>query len=300
MLLLPIFNAALHPCPVNPAEFAPHPSGNFCGQCQRVVHDFSHSTTPRADLAAARAAAPDGRVCGRFGAAQVRAVPALRGRLRWFVVALVLTVAQGLTAREALAQVQGGGTGGPGPRVVAIATQASGSTSAQESTAAKAAEATDMFFGVVAEQMPHFHGGGTHEVVQYIQRRIVWPRSKGKMILTQGRVFASFTVGRDGRVSDAKISKSLHPLFDAEVLRVVRLLPQFEPGKQMGESVAVIFTVPITFRLNQSRSTQATHQIRPPSRRRPNLAGGSGRRAAAAGSILGAAAAPHGALISTK
>ncbi|GAB3660683.1 hypothetical protein GCM10027594_30950 [Hymenobacter agri] len=86
-------------------------------------------------------------------------------------------------------------------------------------------------------------------MVQYIQQRIVWPRSKGKMIQKQGQVFASFTVGTDGQVSDAQIVKSLHPRFDAEVLRVVRLLPQFKPGKQMGESVAVSFTVPITFKL---------------------------------------------------
>ena len=50
MLPLPTFNATLRPCPVSPAEFAPHPQGNFCGQCQRVVHDFSQSHAPRADL----------------------------------------------------------------------------------------------------------------------------------------------------------------------------------------------------------------------------------------------------------
>lgn len=77
MLLLPTVNAKRNPCPVGPAEFTPHPQGNFCGYCQRVVHDFSQSPNPRADLAAARAAAPDGRVCGRFGAAQVQATPTL-------------------------------------------------------------------------------------------------------------------------------------------------------------------------------------------------------------------------------
>ena len=106
-----------------------------------------------------------------------------------------------------------------------------------------------MFFGVVVELMPSFRGGGTRDVVRYIQQRIVWPRRKGKMVLAQGRVFASFTVGTNGRVRDVKIVKRLHPLFDAEVLRVVRALPAFKPGRQAGEPVAVSFTVPITFRL---------------------------------------------------
>ena len=250
MLLLPLFNAKLNPCPVSSAEFTPHPQGNFCGQCQRVVHDFSQSTDPRANLAAARAAAPDGRVCGRFGGAQVQAAPTLSRRLRWFVAALVLVVAQGLTAREALAQVQSCGTGGPVPAVAAGAKRPTGNALAPDSSAADAAaDAAGKIYGVVVEQMPSLHGGGSRELVQYIQQRIIWPRRNGKMIQTQGRVFASFTVAPNGRVRDAKIVKSLHPLFDAEVLRVVCALPIFKPGQQEGEPVAVGFTLPITFKL---------------------------------------------------
>lgn len=248
-MLLPTFDATLRPCLINPAEFAPHPQGNFCGQCQRVVHDFSQSTTPRADLAAAHAAALDGRVCGRFAAAQVQAAPSLSRRQRWFVVALVLVVAQGLTAREALAQVQAG-TGGPISVAMPSISQLTDSTPTPDSIVADAAtDASGKIYGVIVEKMPSFRGGGSREVVQYVQQHIAWPRNKGKMILTQGRVFVSFTVGVDGRVGDVKIVKSLHPRFDAEVLRVVRLLPQFEPGRQMGETVAVSFTVPITFKL---------------------------------------------------
>ena len=237
MLLLPTFQAKLNPCPVNPAEFAPHPQGNFCGQCQRVVHDFSHSTNPRADLAAARAAAPDGRVCGRFGAAQVQAAPSLSRRLRWFAVALVLVVAQGLTAREALAQVR---------QAINSAKPAAVKSKRVLSQSPKYA---DQIYGMVAEQMPSFRGGGNREVIAYIQQQIVWPQQNGKMVQVEGRLFASFTVETDGRVRNPKIVKSLQPLFDAEVLRVLRLMPNFKPGQQNGEPVAMGITVPITFKL---------------------------------------------------
>lgn len=252
MLLLPVFNAKLNPCPVSPAEFSPHPEGNFCGQCQRVVHDFSHSLNPRADLVAARAAAPDGRVCGTFSREQLAKppLPTLSRRLRWFVAALVLVVAQGLSAREALAQVQSGGTGGPVPVALPSAIRPITSSPTPDSTAANAAaDVVEKIYGVIVEEMPSLHGGSSREIVQYIQQRIVWPRSKGRMIQMQGRVFASFTVGADGRVGNAKIVKHLHPRFDAEVLRVVRLLPQFKPGKQSGQPVEVSFTLPITFKL---------------------------------------------------
>ena len=97
--------------------------------------------------------------------------------------------------------------------------------------------------------MPSFRGGGNREVVQYIQQQIVWPQQNGKMVQAEGRVFASFTVETDGRVRNPKIVKSLHPLFDAEVLRVLRLMPNFKPGQQNGKPVAVGITVPITFKL---------------------------------------------------
>ena len=236
MLLLPLFNAALARCPVGPVEFTPHPQGHFCGQCQRVVHDFSQSTNPRADLAAARTAAPDGRVCGRFGATQVQAVPRLSRRLRWFVAALVLVVTQGLSAREALAQVR------------RAASNAKPAAAKSKQAPPRTTKPADQVYGMVAEQMPSFRGGSNREVIQYIQQQLVWPQQNGKLVQAEGRVFASFTVDKDGRVRNPKIMRSLQPLLDAEVLRVLRLMPNFEPGQQNGEPVAVGITVPITFK----------------------------------------------------
>ena len=108
---------------------------------------------------------------------------------------------------------------------------------------------SEQIYGGVDEQMPSFRGGGNREAIQYIQQQIVWPQRNGKMVQAEGRVFASFTVEKDGQVRNPKIVKSLQPLFDAEVLRVLRLLPNFEPGQQNGEPVSMGITVPITFRL---------------------------------------------------
>ncbi len=237
VLLLPTFHARLLPCSESWTALTPTAQGRHCARCQRGVLDFTKSQNPAADLAAARAAAPDGRVCGRFGAAQMRAAPPLSRRLRWFAVALVLVVAQGLTAREALAQVR---------RVTGSikALPVKSKPARQEPT-----KHADQIYGMVVEQMPSFGGGGNREVIQYIQQRIVWPHQNGKMIQTEGRVFVAFTVGPDGRVRNPKIMKSLQPLFDAEVLRVVRMMPNFKPGRQNGEPVATGITVPITFRL---------------------------------------------------
>ncbi len=85
-------------------------------------------------------------------------------------------------------------------------------------------------------------------VAAYIGHRIKWPAKAGRTC-TGGRVFVSFTVAADGWVRDVHIVKSLHPLFDAEVLRVIRALPRFEPGRQRGKPVAISWTMPVTFQL---------------------------------------------------
>jgi TonB family protein len=264
MLLLPTFNAKLNPCPVGPAEFTPHPQGSFCGQCQRVVHDFSQSLNPRADLVAARTASPDGRVCGRFGAAQVQAAPRLSRRLRWFVAALVLVVAQGLSAREALAQVRKSIPRKPAVhhkkhtsvvkkqpiediRIVEESYYTSGiAIDELPVTEPEPALANKVYTYV--EQMPQLPGGGgTPAVVAYIQQRVRWPEGSQRLD-AEGRVFVSFTVDTTGQVHDAHILKSLHPLLDAETLRVVQALPRFTPGRQNGRLVKVSIAVPVTFR----------------------------------------------------
>ena len=255
MMLLPTFDATLRPCLINPAEFAPHPQGNFCGQCQRVVHDFSQSTTPRADLAAACAAAPDGRVCGRFAAAQVQTAPSLSRRQRWFVVALVLVVAQGLTAPKALAQVRKTTLAhrpypatapkhaiGPPTR-----TQTMASGEVIDGMVIERPKAPSNAIYTYVQQIPTFRGGDVTALMAHIQQQVRWPQGSG-LVDAEGRVFISFTVGKDGMVRDAKVVKGLHPLLDAEALRVVRELPAFAPGKQKGQTVAVSMTLPVTFR----------------------------------------------------
>jgi protein TonB len=254
MFLLPTFNAQLRPCPVSAAAFSPHAQGQFCNQCQRVVQDFSQSTNPVADLAAARAASPDGRVCGSFRVTQVQR-PKLTQRLRWFVVALVLVVAQGLSAREALAQVRKTHAAKtvykrpPGP--IPMSTPPESTYGDVEELLPNPATATPQTGKTYCPvfPMPSYRGGGMKAIVSYIQQQVVWPRRHGKILLVEGKVFASFTVGTDGQVHDVEIVKGLHPLFDAEVLRAIRTLRGVTPSKENGLPVATNMTVPITFKL---------------------------------------------------
>ena len=101
----------------------------------------------------------------------------------------------------------------------------------------------------VVEQMPSFPGGPA-AMMEFISRSIVYPVSALKQEL-QGLVIVSFIVERDGRLSNAKVVKSVAPDLDKEALRIVKKMPRWIPGQQNGRKVKVKYTVPITFRLNK-------------------------------------------------
>lgn len=106
---------------------------------------------------------------------------------------------------------------------------------------------TTKVFGDIAEQMPSFPGGG-RKLMEYLESSIQYP-PECKESCIQGRVIVTFVVERDGSISQAKVAKSLDPRLDAEALRVVNAMPKWIPGRQGGVTVAVKYTIPVTFRL---------------------------------------------------
>lgn len=97
----------------------------------------------------------------------------------------------------------------------------------------------------VVEQMPEFSGGES-ELRNFLGKSVKYPPEAIKKG-TQGKVYVSFVVAKDGSVSNAKVVRGVDPLIDAEALRVVNAMPKWTPGKQSGKDVAVQFTVPINF-----------------------------------------------------
>ena len=84
--------------------------------------------------------------------------------------------------------------------------------------------------------------------MEYLAGTIQYPPECEESCI-QGRAVVSFVVERDGSISNAKVIKRLDPLLDAEALRVVNAMPKWIPGRQNGVTVAVKYTIPVTFRL---------------------------------------------------
>ena len=99
----------------------------------------------------------------------------------------------------------------------------------------------------VVENMPEFPGGNA-ELMKFLAKNIKYPaeaQQKGE----QGRVMVQFVVGKDGKLSDIKIMRSISPTLDAEAIRVIKAMPTWKPGTQRGQAVAVKYTIPISFSL---------------------------------------------------
>lgn len=67
----------------------------------------------------------------------------------------------------------------------------------------------------------------------------------------QGRVVVDFVVERDGTVTDAQVTKSVHHLLDAEALRVIMVSPKWKPATINGKPVRVKISVPVEFKLRK-------------------------------------------------
>lgn len=100
---------------------------------------------------------------------------------------------------------------------------------------------------VVVEQMPYFPGGET-ALLKFLMENTKYPE-EAKIAGTQGKVIVRFSVDEQGKACRESVLKGVSPEIDAEALRVVRMLPRFEPGRQGGKAVPVWYMVPINFTL---------------------------------------------------
>ncbi len=87
--------------------------------------------------------------------------------------------------------------------------------------------------------------GGLNALRKFLERNLVNPISmeEGEMVA----VNVKFVVGYDGKLQQFIVVKDGGEIFNKEVIRVLKKMPQWIPGKSKGQNVAVYFTIPIKF-----------------------------------------------------
>lgn len=88
--------------------------------------------------------------------------------------------------------------------------------------------------------------GGEAALAAYIRRALHYPPQALQRKLS-GKVFVTFVLGATGKVQDVHVSRGLGFGLDDEALRVVWLMPPWEPAQHQGRPVRVVCTLPISF-----------------------------------------------------
>ncbi|HLY69941.1 MAG TPA: energy transducer TonB [Puia sp.] len=96
----------------------------------------------------------------------------------------------------------------------------------------------------LADTMPEFPGGEA-ALQRFLAKNMRMPKDlePGTII----RVMEKFVVDQNGNISAARTIQSGGLEFDNEVLRVLKKMPKWKPGRQNGKNVAVYFNLPVIF-----------------------------------------------------
>ena len=107
---------------------------------------------------------------------------------------------------------------------------------------------TDRKVPVRYADVPPSFPGGEDALLRFLQRNLQNPSD-----LDNGQVVSvkiMFIVGYDGQLGGFEVTEDGGRLFNNEVIRVLKKMPAWNPGKNAGEDVSVYYTLPVKF-MNQ-------------------------------------------------
>lgn len=97
------------------------------------------------------------------------------------------------------------------------------------------------------DQMPEFPGG-MEALTNYMVTNIKYPEAAKKNGV-HGKVYIQFIVDKDGSLTDIHATKTLDKELDNEAIRVIKMMPKWNPGRDKGQPVKVQIVMPVVFAL---------------------------------------------------
>jgi protein TonB len=199
-------------CPQNWDNMTICGNGRFCAVCQKMVYDFTNKSQAEYDAIVQK---NEGQVCGRFTRKQVTPPAVNFAKAAAFAAFSFITT--GVEAQKVKTQ----------PTSVVVVPQVL------------------MGKPVVDKIQPQFIGGQT-AMYEFLKTHIRYK----KAMLAQGIVEVNFMVETDGQLTHIEVSKSLHPAYDEEAVRLVKLMSgKWKPGSAFGKPYLFGQTIQIKFPL---------------------------------------------------
>ena len=87
--------------------------------------------------------------------------------------------------------------------------------------------------------------GGTEALLSFLRKHLNNPdeMASGESV----SVKVTFVVGYEGKLKSFKITQDGGDIFNKEVIRVLKKMPDWVPGKARGEKVSVYYSIPVKF-----------------------------------------------------
>lgn len=95
---------------------------------------------------------------------------------------------------------------------------------------------------------PPSYPGGEKAMIDFLVINIKYPEQAKKKGI-QGKVFVTYVVETDGSITNVKVLRGIGGGCDEEAIRVIKLMPKWNPGMNKGKPVKVQFKLPINFTL---------------------------------------------------
>jgi TonB family protein len=105
----------------------------------------------------------------------------------------------------------------------------------------------------ITDSTPPSFPGGMKAFYEYLGRTIKYPAEARKQNI-QGKVELSFTVEKDGSLTDIHVNKKLGGGTDEEAVRVLRESPKWIPGTRDDKPIRVKYDMPLSFSLSETQT----------------------------------------------
>jgi TonB family protein len=112
----------------------------------------------------------------------------------------------------------------------------------------------------IAEKMPEFKGG-QDAFYNYLINNLAWPDVSMDKVY-EAKITLGFIVTKDGKITKPRVVKGGHPKLDAEALRVISGMPNWNNGLNKGKPVNVFVNIPLTYK-NNARPKEETPVVAP-------------------------------------
>lgn len=104
---------------------------------------------------------------------------------------------------------------------------------------------------VIVEDSPEFPGG-MDSLYAFLGANIHYP-AEAKKDSIEGLVFVQFVVEKDGSIYNIRVLRDIGGGCGEEVVRVIKMMPKWQPAKQRGTPVRCQFNLPVKFSLEEEK-----------------------------------------------